>query len=205
MPKLQSVDPLSEDQLEELLEAANEKTLQTEFIVRTLARTGMRASELAHMQAGWVNENDWQVEITPPLPDCECQDCTSKAEQSDTRDLEDYWMPKSDAGLRVIPVSTKPEYSRFREVLTEYFDKHDEVPVSRGSVYYHVEKMEDEVSFDCSLKPHDLRHTFGTLAAHQGATQSYLKDVMGHANIESTEVYIKLSGRQVREQHDDVW
>ena len=38
---------------------------------------------------------------------------------------------------------------------------------------------------------HSLRHTFGTLAVAGGANIEHLRDAMGHANLETTGIYVK--------------
>ena len=193
--------PLEEHELEELLEAASLHSTTTEFIVRALARTGMRAAELAHMRVGWV-EGDWDL-IRLQHTDCRCGDCRQKASESEDRTLDDYWLPKSEAGARPIPVSQ--EHGRFREVMADFFADRDRVGMSRQNVWYHCNKLNDEVSFDKPVLPHVLRHTFGTLAAYNGAEQAYIQDVMGHEDPSSSKAYIKMSGRQVSEMHEQVW
>jgi len=51
-------DPL-DDELDRLLEAASGMDLAHEFTVRTLAHTGLRTDEFAHLRSEWI---DWQHE-----------------------------------------------------------------------------------------------------------------------------------------------
>ncbi len=43
---------------------------------------------------------------------------------------------------------------------------------------------------------HALRHTFGTLAVAGGAKIEHLRDAMGHANIETTSIYVRAVEKQ---------
>lgn len=51
--------------------------------------------------------------------------------------------------------------------------------------------------------PHRLRHTFGTNMAQAGVDAQVLKRLMGHASIDSTQVYVHLSPAHLRRQYDD--
>lgn len=226
--------PLEEHELDELLEVAGGHSVKTEFYVQALAMTGMRVSELSHMRRSWLKADhgaaegprDW-VELRvpggddPEAPDCECGDCRTKArwrardalgdgaseEEWDALTeelLDEYWKPKSEAGARTIAVDADRQ-ARFREVAWEYFDGRDGVDVRRETIWYHVTKLDDEVSFDTRVTSHALRHTWGTLAAKNKASQYYIQESMGHADIASSTTYIKMSGRMVREENSDVW
>lgn len=50
---------------------------------------------------------------------------------------------------------------------------------------------------------HRLRHTFGTNMAEAGLDAHVLKELMGHRNIDSTQVYVHLSPAHLRRQYDD--
>ncbi|MFC6793921.1 tyrosine-type recombinase/integrase [Halobaculum halobium] len=59
-------EPLTESELDKLLAAADERNLDHQVAIYTLAHTGMRADELAHLRDGWI---DWQSErlrVPPP-------------------------------------------------------------------------------------------------------------------------------------------
>ena len=189
-------NPLDERQLVELLEAASTQDHKTEFIVRTLCHTGMRASELAHMRASWCDWHNDQVHV-PSFEDCDCSDCRTKAARSKKRTLDDYWRPKSDAGERAIPIDEDVDTYR---VIRDFFKRHQAVDMSRKTIWERVRAMEDHVSFDRDIGPHHLRHTFGTTIAYNTEDPFYIKQVMGHADITSSQEYIKYTGAQLNEK-----
>ncbi len=50
--------------------------------------------------------------------------------------------------------------------------------------------------------PHRLRHTYATNLAQAGVDAYVLRDLMGHAHIESSLVYIHLTAQHLREEYD---
>lgn len=211
-------NPYDRDHFEEILEAASGKSLEVEFTVRVLCHSGMRAAELAHMTEDWMDWHNEQIQV-PAHQDCECSDCRSKARQraetilesGDAGDedeamemaLAERWRPKSEAGERAIPVSN-PKTQR---VMREFFKLHDSYDATRQTIWRRVSKLEDDVSFDEELKPHRLRHTFGSLVAYRLDEWDpfYIKQVMGHKDISSSQDYIHYTGQQLNEKHQGIF
>lgn len=52
--------------------------------------------------------------------------------------------------------------------------------------------------------PHCLRHTFGSVAIEQGMGLVQLKEIMGHGNVSSTMVYLRMSPQGLRKSLDRV-
>lgn len=50
--------------------------------------------------------------------------------------------------------------------------------------------------------PHRLRHTYGTNMAEAGVDIQTLKELMGHASIDSTTQYVHLSAAHLRREYD---
>lgn len=64
--------------------------------------------------------------------------------------------------------------------------------LSRVSINAIVDKYLSASSLKkAGVSCHALRHTFGTLAVAGGAKIEHLRDAMGHANLETTSIYVK--------------
>jgi site-specific recombinase XerD len=48
-----------------------------------------------------------------------------------------------------------------------------------------------------AVSPHGLRHAFATHSLESGIDIGVLKDLLGHAHLSSTEIYVQVSRRQI--------
>lgn len=77
-------------------------------------------------------------------------------------------------------------------------------PYTRGGISYILQKYtkqlyaEDEISFPKKLSPHCLRHTKAMILLQAGTNLIYIRDVLGHEHMRTTEVYARADGRQKR-------
>ncbi|WP_135662748.1 tyrosine-type recombinase/integrase [Halorhabdus rudnickae] len=173
-------EPLDDDELDRLLEAASGMDLDHEFTVRTLAHTGLRADEFAHLRSEWI---DWQHEhLRVPAE-------------------ADGWTPKTDDAARTVPIRD-PDTLR---VMREFFKRNEAVGVTRKAIYERVVRVAEQTDLRKRVTPHVLRHTYGTLIARNGATAQFIRQTMGHADLSSANDYIECIGRQLADEADDVW
>lgn len=173
-------EPLDDTELADLLDAAVGMDLVHEFTTRTLAHSGLRADEFAHLRSEWI---DWQNEqVRVPADDR-------------------GWTPKTEDAARTIPVRD-PDTLR---VIREFFKRNDAVGVTRKAVYERVVRVAEATEIRKRVTPHVLRHTYGTLIARNGATAQYIRQTMGHADLSSANDYIEYTGRQLAAEADDVW
>ena len=70
--------------------------------------------------------------------------------------------------------------------------------MNRGKVRYEVEKCLSRVSTLKKRTPHVLRHTFATAMLNNGAGLKSVKDLLGHADLKTTEVYTHATYEQLK-------
>jgi site-specific recombinase XerD len=58
-------------------------------------------------------------------------------------------------------------------------------------------KLSEETGI--SFTAHCLRHTFGSVSIEQGIGLVQLKEIMGHSDISSTMIYLKMSSKGLKE------
>jgi len=95
---------------------------------------------------------------------------------------------------RVIPISLE-----CRKILYKFLQRHsfDLCFVSKhgGKVYYRsaldqLKKLGDKVGVS-GLKWHTLRHSFATAYIRDGGNAFYLQKLLGHSDIQTTQIYVK--------------
>jgi len=56
-----------------------------------------------------------------------------------------------------------------------------------------VKKIFEELGFEDNKSIHSLRHSFGTLLYENGVDLNHIKTVMGHSDIKTTKIYVRVS------------
>jgi integrase/recombinase XerD len=71
--------------------------------------------------------------------------------------------------------------------------------VTRGTIYERVRCYCRRARFQKHVTPHTLRHTCATHMVQMGANLIALRDKLGHRQITSTQLYVHLTGEDLRE------
>lgn len=92
-------------------------------------------------------------------------------------------------------------YLAQRSIDSEYlFANHRGEPLSRVTVQLHFRQYTERLGFKVS--PHTLRHTFAAHLAEKGMDFSYIQELLGHVNINSTRIYTRLMNHARKKQYD---
>jgi integrase/recombinase XerD len=70
--------------------------------------------------------------------------------------------------------------------------------ISRGVVYERVRTLARQSRVG-RISPHTLRHTFATHLVHQGVNLVTIRDLLGHRQITSTQLYLHVTARDLRD------
>ena len=171
-------------QLEKLL---NEKTsenveieLRNKLIIHLLLDTGVRVSELVNIK---VHDIDVEERI-----------------------------------IKVFGKGSKERFvfftSKTKELLTNYLIKRKEKAITDNLLINYIgEKLTERCvqkiiklvgeKIGLDIHPHLLRHTFATDLLNKGADIRMIQELLGHENLETTQIYTHVSNSRVKEVYDD--
>ena len=74
-------------------------------------------------------------------------------------------------------------------------------PIRRESVWAIVKKAAERAGLEKNVSPHTLRHTFATHLVEGGADLAAVQELLGHADISTTQIYTHLDRAYLRDLH----
>lgn len=180
-------DTLSLNEVNALLAQPNirdRQGIRDKAILETLYATGMRASEAAGLKVGSVNLDIGFLR------------CVGKGKKE-----------------RIIPLGRKAIYSlkRYLEASRPYLlkDKDNEYlllnrfgkGLSRQTIWKIIKRYARAARIKKPIKPHILRHSFATHLLEAGADLRSVQEMLGHANISTTQIYTHITRERLKTIH----
>jgi site-specific recombinase XerD len=142
-------------------------------ILQVFLQTGIRVSELAHLRIGDIDF------IKPAIT------VRGKGNQEREIALEKKGIHALKSYLAVRPQSLS----------TRVFLNYQGEPISERGIRKLVVKYRKEAGITKKASCHTLRHTFATYKAEKGVSPFQLQQWLGHANLNTTQIYVHL-GKQ---------
>ena len=75
-------------------------------------------------------------------------------------------------------------------------------PVSRVFFFKQVKKYAQQAGIQAEISPHTLRHCFATHMLENGAELRAVQEMLGHANIATTQIYTNISSKRIISAYD---
>jgi integrase/recombinase XerD len=97
-------------------------------------------------------------------------------------------------------VSGRPHLVRSRTG-SQVFLSNRGVAISRKTVWYWIHTYAQSIGIHRAVKPHLLRHSFATHLLSNGADLRAIQEMLGHADIATTQIYTKVETSRLVSQH----
>lgn len=188
-PKLWKRVPetLSLQEVEALLlqpDQRNSQGLRDKAILEALYATGMRVSEAVNLKVSSVNLDIGFLR------------CIGKGNKERVIPLG----RKAAQAIRHYVEKARPRLLGKREsefLFLSRFGKN----ISRQSLWKIIKKYARKARIKKSLKPHILRHSFATHLLERGADLRSVQEMLGHANISTTQIYTHINKDRLKTIH----
>ena len=172
---LQLPKVLGEEELGRLFRALNNK--KHKAILFAAYSAGLRVSEVASLKIKHIDSGRMQIII----------------EQA--KGKKDRYVPLSPVLLDILRDYIKNYKPRPTEFLFESEQTKDGYPARTLQKIFQVAKQKAGIQKDVGI--HSLRHSFATHLLEKGTDIRYIKDLLGHFNIKTTERYLHVSKKSL--------
>ena len=71
-------------------------------------------------------------------------------------------------------------------------------PLTRQGLYKIIQRHARSAGLEGKMSPHTLRHTFATHLLNGGCDLRSVQEMLGHADISTTQLYTHLSGEEIK-------
>ena len=199
-------DPMNEKELQTLFQYTlgdNNRAIRRRCMVTILLGTGLRVSEFCRLKKDQIVTHEPGVQSHIMVAGGKTASAHRKIPLHRDFKYTDRWI----LGERVTEA-----LDRYREVRPPARDEADDeyyflsergTPISRRSVQSMFTRLckksglqeERKKRDESTLSVHNLRHTFATRLAMQGANAHQIKAILGHASVATSQAYIRLLER----------
>jgi integrase/recombinase XerD len=181
IPKTERAIPkiLSIEEVEKLLDIPRGHeyfALRDKAMLEILYATGIRVSELIQMDVAHVNLSMGFVTIIG---------------KSDKERIIPIGGPAAEALKRYLEHGRHHFISKYQDY--SLFLNHQGKRLTRQGFWKILKKLAKEAGIDNELTPHTLRHSFATHLLQNGADLKAVQEMLGHADISTTQIYTQLS------------
>lgn len=179
---------LSQQEVEAMIEAARGKTWQQirdHAILELFYASGMRVSELVELRVDNVNFDVGYVR------------CIGKG--SKERIIPIGKRAKSAVKVYLDSVRGQSKSAYAAQLFLSRLGK----KISRQSIWKLIQYYAKKANIKKKIKPHTLRHSFATHLLEHGADLRSVQEMLGHADISTTQIYTHVDKERLRKIHKE--
>jgi len=165
---------LSESQVRQLLESAG--NLKDQVILMTLYGTGLRLSELIHLVVKDIDSGKMQIRVR------------------EGKGGKDRNVVLPQTLLEVL----RRYFRQYRPVNWLFYGRTPQQPIDDRAVQRMVRALSERAGLRERVTAHTLRHSFATHLLEHGTELPYIQALLGHRNIKTTMLYLRVSPPALR-------
>lgn len=182
---------LDDESLNRLIDAPNGNTregLRDKVILEVLFSTGLRVSELASLDRDQINLVRKEFGVV------------GKGGKERVVFLSDNAVQWLDKYSKHRKDPFKPLFIRYQGRV-DPSDDGESMRLTTRSIERIVEKYVKAIGLSIKATPHTIRHNFATDLLINGADIRSVQEMLGHANISTTQIYTHITNRQLKSVH----
>ena len=181
--------PISISQVRRLLEQPAKRStpeaVRDRVMLELLYASGMRVSEIVSLNLGDVDTKEGYVR------------CFGKGHKERDIPIYEQIARTLDAYIK----ETRPKLVRNPNEQALFVNPRGE-RLTRQGLWQKLKDYAKAAELDIEITPHTLRHSFATHMLSGGADLRAVQELLGHANISTTQIYTHLTSEHVRRTYD---
>lgn len=188
-PKLDKKLPITLEinEMIQLINAAKADTiygLRDYCIIELMYSAGLRVSELCFLKIEHMNIEDGILRVF------------GKGSKERIVPLGENAKRALDAYL----VRSRPSFVNTNTDTTIFLSRMGK-GLSRKTIWYMIKRYSKKALIKKAIKPHTMRHSFATHLLEGGADLRSIQDLLGHADISTTQIYTNMQKARLQEEH----
>ena len=179
---------LSEEEVEKMIDAvdlSNPQGERNKAILETLYGCGLRVSELTGLKLSDLHLRDDMITVTGKGNKQRLIPIGASAKRQITTYIEQVRV--------LIKVDKKNENILFLSK--------NGLPLNREMIFMFVRKLAEKAGIRKKISPHTLRHCFATELLKGGADLRSVQEMLGHADIGTTQIYTHVDAARLKAIH----
>lgn len=84
------------------------------------------------------------------------------------------------------------------------FETKDKKTLNRSTINKIIDQLAKAAGIEKKVTPHTLRHSFATHLLENGAPLREVQELLGHTNVETTQIYTNLSQKKIIQTYDEL-
>ena len=175
------------NEMTQLINVAKSDTiygLRDYCIIELMYSAGLRVSELCFLKIEHMNIEDGILRVFGKGP-------------------KERIVPLGENAKRALDaylVRSRPSFVNTNTDTTIFLSRMGRA-LSRKTIWYMIKRYSEKALIKKAIKPHTMRHSFATHLLEGGADLRSIQDLLGHADISTTQIYTNMQKARLQEEH----